>query len=97
MAFQMKYTTRYLQKLVGRAYDTSFLAKPIPDMLDDNDYKELETIQNDMLESFKYYLEGVKTSQFNVRERTFFQRLTKWPTDIDYLKGLPIFFKDHWY
>jgi hypothetical protein len=39
MAFQMKYKNRYLQKLVGRAYDTSFFAKPIPDMLDDNDYK----------------------------------------------------------
>jgi hypothetical protein len=50
-----------------------------------------------MLESFKYYLEGVKTSQFNIRERTFLQRLTHWPTDIDYLKGLPIFFKDSWY
>jgi hypothetical protein len=35
----MKYKNRYLQKLVGRAYDTSFFAKPIPDMLDDNDYK----------------------------------------------------------
>lgn len=36
--------------------DTSLFAKPIPDMLDENDYKELENIQNDMLDSFKYYL-----------------------------------------
>lgn len=63
----MKYKNRYLQKLVGRAYDTSVFSKPIPEMLDENDYKEIETIQNDMLDSFKYYLEGVKTSQFNVR------------------------------
>lgn len=62
----MKYKTRYLQKLVGRAMDTSVLAKPIPDMLNDEDYHELDTINNDMLTTFKYYLEGVKTSRFNV-------------------------------
>lgn len=46
--------------------DTSVLAKPIPDMLNDEDYHELDTINNDMLTTFKYYLEGVKTSRFNV-------------------------------
>lgn len=48
-AFQVKYKSRYLQKLIGKAYDTSILAKPIPDMLDENDYNEIEGIQNDML------------------------------------------------
>lgn len=52
----MKYKTMYLQKLVGRAIDTSILAKPIPDMLNDEDYDYLENIHNNMLTTFKYYL-----------------------------------------
>ena len=33
----------------------------------DEDYGEIEMIHKDMLESFKFYLEGVKTSKFNVK------------------------------
>lgn len=58
----MKYKSKYLQALFGKALDTSILARPIPEMLGEEDYKAIENIQNDMLESFKYYLEGVKTS-----------------------------------
>lgn len=95
-AFQMKYKARYMQKLVSRQYDSSFLSNPIPEMLDENDYKEIETIQNGMLESFKYYLEGVKTSQFNVREKSFFQKIVNCPVNVDHIGKLPIFFKDYW-
>lgn len=52
----MNYKTRYMQKLVGRAENTSVLANSIPQNLQSGDYKELETIQNEMLDSFKYYL-----------------------------------------
>lgn len=72
----------YLQKLVGRALDTSILAKPIPDMLNDEDYDYLENINNNMLTTFKYYLEGVKTSRFNVLERPFLQKLINCPLDL---------------
>lgn len=35
-----------------------------------------------MLESFKYYLEGVKTSQFNIQERSLIQKLMNCPLDM---------------
>lgn len=92
----MKYKTQYLQKLVGKAYNTSMFSKPIPEMLDENDYKEIEQITSEMLDSFKYYLEGVKTSQFNVKERTFLQKLVSCPLDMELIGKLPIFFKDRW-
>ena len=71
-------------------------SKPIPEMLDENDYKEIETIHTEMLNSFKYYLEGVKTSQFNVKDRTFLQKLISCPLDMELIGKLPIFFKDYW-
>jgi hypothetical protein len=66
-AFQVKYKSRYNQKLAGKSYNTSIISNPIPEMLNEEDYKDLEEITNSMLESFKYYLEGVKTSMMNVR------------------------------
>lgn len=50
-----------------------------------------------MLDNFKYYLEGVKTSQFNVREQTFVRRLLSFPIDPAEIGKLPIFFKDYWH
>lgn len=50
-----------------------------------------------MLDNFKYYLEGVKTSQFNVREQTFIRRLLSFPIDPAEIGKLPIFFKDYWH
>lgn len=38
-------------------------------MLTDEDYFDLEEISNTMLETFKFYLEGIKTSNLNLRER----------------------------
>ena len=49
-----------------------------------------------MIESFKYYLEGVKTSQFNVREKSFFQKILNCPEDVEFIGKLPLFFKDYW-
>ena len=49
-----------------------------------------------MLESFKYYLEGVKTSQFNVKEKSFLQKIINCPLDTELIGRLPIFFKDYW-
>jgi len=38
----VKYKAKYLQKLAGRAYQTSFLSNPVPEMLDETDYNDLE-------------------------------------------------------
>jgi hypothetical protein len=35
-----------------------------------------------MLSTFKYYLEGVKTSQINIRERTLVEKIINCPIDI---------------
>lgn len=48
-AFQVKYKSRYLQKLAGKAYDISMLSKPVPDMLTDEDYSDIDQITNSML------------------------------------------------
>ena len=45
----MKYKTKYIQKLIGRAYDPSFFSQPIPEMLSEDDYLEIEHIHNEML------------------------------------------------
>jgi hypothetical protein len=66
-------------------------------MLNEEDYKDLEEITNSMLESFKYYLEGVKTSMLNVRDRSFFEKLISCPIDTTTMGKLPVFFKDPWY
>lgn len=50
-----------------------------------------------MVKSFKYYLEGIKISEFNVREQSFLQRLVSCPIDSDQISELPIFFKDYWH
>lgn len=55
-AFQMKYKNQMIQKLVGRNYNSSVFSKPLPEFMGEEDYKEIEVIQNDMLESFKHYL-----------------------------------------
>ena len=68
----MKYKSRLIQKLAGRAYNTSIISNPIPEMLNEEDYRDLEEISNTMLETFKYYLEGVKTAPMNIRERSLF-------------------------
>jgi hypothetical protein len=68
--FQVKYMARFNTKLTARAYATSFLSNPIPENLNEEDYRELEEISRTMLETFKYYLEGIKTSHMNIRDRT---------------------------
>lgn len=41
-AFQVKYKSRFNQKLAGKAYNTSIISNPIPEMLNEEDYKDLE-------------------------------------------------------
>jgi hypothetical protein len=50
-----------------------------------------------MLETFKYYLEGVKTAPMNIRERTLFEKIINCPIDTSMMGKLPVFFKDLWY
>lgn len=40
-AFQVKYKSRFNQKLAGKAYNTSIISNPIPEMLNEEDYKDL--------------------------------------------------------
>lgn len=67
----MKYKDKYLAKLMAKQVNTSVISKPIPDVFNEEDYRDIDEIQNSMVESFKFYLEGVKTSKFNVKERSF--------------------------
>ena len=49
-----------------------------------------------MYETFKFYLEGIKTSNFNIKERSLFEKIIDCPIDTENAK-LPIFIKDMWH
>lgn len=66
-------------------------------MLDDADYRDIEEITNTMLETFKFYLEGIKNSSLNIREKNLFEKIINCPVNTNDLKKLPVFFKDLWH
>lgn len=49
-----------------------------------------------MLETFKFYLEGIKNSNLNIRERGLCEKIINCPIDTEIMGKLPIFFKDMW-
>ena len=95
-AFQVKYVSRFNEKLVGKGYATSVLSNPIPENLNDEDYNSLDEITRSMLETFKYYLEGIKTSSHNILERTLFEKVVDCPLDPQSMGKLPVLVKDWW-
>ena len=94
--FQVKYASSFNQILGSKNYSTSILSNPIPENLSDEDYNQLETITKTMYETFKFYLEGIKTSNFNIKERSLFEKVIDCPVDTENAK-LPIFIKDMWH
>jgi hypothetical protein len=50
-----------------------------------------------MSTNFKFYLEGIKISDTNVKQQLFWQRALSCPIDDESIGRLPIFFKDYWH
>ena len=95
-AFQVKYVSKLNTTLAQKNFGTGMLSNPVPENLDDKDYQDIQEITDTMLETFKYYLEGIKNSNLNIRERSLFEKIIDCPVDTETMGKLPLFFKDSW-
>ncbi len=93
-----------MQKLLPKNYQSNtIISNPLPDDLDESDYDQLEKISLNMVESFKMYLESVKTTLLNLRDRSWWEKFVSLPVGQDAIGNcfasvgkVPLFMKDKW-